>query len=90
MPAASWSRDPDPEPRGIMSSTIVGLIVALCVAVFSSVTAPLILAHRTERMHREDRLADYKRQDDVAAQAAEAAALLLEQNRRVALREVST
>lgn len=50
-----------------MSTTLVSLIAVICVAVFSSVTAPLILAHRTEKMHREDRQADWDRQDRAAA-----------------------
>jgi hypothetical protein len=48
------------------------LVEVVAVVLFSSVTAPLILAARTERMHREDRKADYARQDKVAADAAEA------------------
>lgn len=56
---------------------ITGLVVVICIAVFSSITAPILLLQRTERMHREDRLADYKRQDDVAAKAAQAAADLV-------------
>lgn len=48
----------------------------MILALFSSITAPLILAHRTEKMHREDREAEYARQDELArtAQAAVAAA----------------
>lgn len=70
---------------------VIGLVVSAVLAVFASVTAPLILLHRSEKMHREDRLADYKRQDEIAAraaaaqkavadQAAEAAGLLLQSN----------
>jgi hypothetical protein len=54
-------------------TVIVTLVVSVVTAIFASITAPLILAHRTERMHREDQLADYQRQDKVA-QAAKTAA----------------
>lgn len=59
-------------------------IIVICVAIFTSVTAPLLIAHRTERMHRDDREADWARQDEVAAKAAEAANELLSSQRRVA------
>jgi len=67
-----------------VSSAVVSLIALICVAVFSSITAPLILAHRTEKMHRDDRLADYERQDLVAAKAAQAARDLAESQREIA------
>jgi hypothetical protein len=54
-------------------AVIVTLVVSVAGVIFASVTAPLILAHRTERIHREDQLADYQRQDKVAAAAAAAA-----------------
>ena len=53
-------------------ASIISLIAVACVAIFSSVTAPLILAHRTERMHREDQLTDYQRQDLMAREAKKA------------------
>ena len=59
-------------------------IIVICVAIFTSVTAPLLIAHRTERMHRDDREADWARQDEVAAKAAEAANELLSSQRRIA------
>ncbi len=46
--------------------------------IFSSVTAPLVLAYLTNRQRREEKREDWKRQDEVAAQAAEAAQLLLD------------
>jgi hypothetical protein len=55
-------------------AVIVTLVVSVAGVIFASVTAPLILARRTDRIHREDQLADYKRQDMVAA-AAHAAAM---------------
>ena len=55
------------------TASIISLIAVAIVAIFSSITAPLILARRTERMHREDQLADYKRQDQVAKEAKETA-----------------
>ena len=54
-------------------ASVISLIAVAVVAIFSSITAPLILAHRTERMHREDQLADYQRQDEVAKEAKETA-----------------
>ena len=53
---------------------VVTLVISVAGVIFASITAPLILAHRTERMHREDMLSDYQRQDKVAAAAAAAAA----------------
>lgn len=53
-------------------------------AVTTAFTAPLYLARRIDRQHREDRDADWARQDMVAAQAAEAAELLLQNQRAVA------
>lgn len=55
-------------------------IIIVMIALFTSVTAPLILAIITARQHRVDREADWKRQDRLAAQAAEAATLQLEHN----------
>ncbi len=54
-------------------AVIVTLVISVAGVIFASITAPLILAHRTERMHREDMLSDYQRQDKVAAAAAAAA-----------------
>lgn len=55
---------------------IISVTLGVILALFSSITAPLILAHRTEKMHREDREAEYARQDELAraAQAAVQAA----------------
>jgi hypothetical protein len=61
------------------TSSIISLILVGVVAIFTSITAPLILSHRTERMHREDQLADYQRQDQVAREAKAAAEALLAQ-----------
>lgn len=48
-------------------------VVAVVVAVFASITAPLILAVFTARMHRQDREADWARQDILAERAADTA-----------------
>jgi len=64
-------------------TTLIAVALAIITSIFASVTAPLILAHRTERMHREDQLADYQRQDKVAAAAA-AAAVAAQEAARVA------
>jgi hypothetical protein len=66
------------------AASVLSLIVIAVVAVFTSITAPLILARRTERMHREDQLADYQRQDQVARVAAETAVAAARQVREVA------
>ena len=63
---------------------ILTLTVSVVVAIFASITAPLILAGRTERMHREDQLAEYQRQDQVAKLAAETSAAMLAQQRDMA------
>jgi hypothetical protein len=56
----------------------ISIIIVAAIAVFTSVTAPLILAHRTERMHRDDQLEVYRREDKVAAAAKAAADAQLE------------
>jgi hypothetical protein len=61
------------------SASIFSLIAVAVVAVFTSITAPLILARRTERLSREDKLAEYQRQDEVAKLAAATAAASLAQ-----------
>jgi hypothetical protein len=60
-----------------------GVWIALIVAV-TSTSGPLLLAWLTNRARSEDKQEDWARQDAVAAQAAEAAALLLKANERVA------
>jgi hypothetical protein len=55
-------------------TTLIAIILAIVTSIFASVTAPLILAHRTEKMHREDMQTDYARQDKVALEAARASA----------------
>lgn len=76
-----WLRVNRPAPGtrrgGVLTPAIVlTLTVSVAGVIFASITAPLILAHRTERIHQEDRLADYQRQDQVAraVQAATVAA----------------
>jgi hypothetical protein len=57
-----------------------GAAVTAIAAISAAFLAPALLASRTERMHREDREADYARQDEVARKAKEAAdALMLQQ-----------
>jgi hypothetical protein len=58
---------------------IISVTLGVILALFSSITAPLILAHRTEKMHREDREAEYARQDEVQ-RAAEAKAAIQAQD----------
>lgn len=70
--------------EGVSISTIVVVVVSILTAVFASITAPLILSHRTERIHREDQLEQYRREDEVAKRAREAAASLMEQQSKSA------
>jgi len=65
-------------------AVIVTLVVSVAGVIFASITAPLILARRTEQMHREDMLSDYQRQDKVALAAAETARAAARQVRDVA------
>lgn len=67
-----------------MSSAVVTLIISASIAIFASVTAPLLLIYVTGRQKAIDRAADWARQDAVAAKAQEAADRLLIQNERVA------
>jgi hypothetical protein len=64
-------------------AVVVTLVVSVAGVIFASVTAPLILAHRTERIHRADQLADYQRQD-LVAQAARDATVAAQQAARTA------
>jgi hypothetical protein len=68
---------------GITPAIIITLVISIAGVIFASITAPLILAHRTERMHREDQLSDYQRQDAVAKTAAETARALAEQQAEI-------
>lgn len=52
---------------------IISLVSSAVLAIFASITAPMILAWRTQVMAREDREADWARQDKVAAEARAAA-----------------
>jgi hypothetical protein len=74
---------------------LITLVLGICSSIFASITAPLILARRTERMHqedmarteqlhREDLFADYQRQDKVAKAAAETARAAAAEAREVA------
>jgi len=62
----------------------VSVVVVVLVAVFSSITAPLIIANQTEKRHREDRQADWDRQDKVAAAAKQTADDLAVSQKRIA------
>lgn len=66
------------------TASVIGMIVAVCLAIFASITAPILLLQRTEKMHREDRAADYKRQDEVAEKAAKTAADLVKSQKTIA------
>lgn len=48
---------------------IISLVSSAVLAIFASITAPMILAWRTAVMAREDREADWARQDKIAAEA---------------------
>jgi hypothetical protein len=63
-----------------MDTNLSTVVVALIV----SVIAPSLLAFLTNRSRRQEKIEDWKRQDDVANQAAEAAKLLINSNAEVA------
>jgi hypothetical protein len=62
----------------------VNNIITTLIVAFGVVVGPLLLAYLTGRQRRTEKIEDYKRQDAVAAQAAEAARLLLASNRQAA------
>jgi hypothetical protein len=68
-----------------MNTVIIALISA-----FSITMAPLLLSNLNNRQRRAEKIEDYTRQDQVAAKAAEAAHLLLAENRRVAASAAQT
>lgn len=51
------------------ASNTLFVVVTVGVALFASVTAPLLLLYLSARTHRRDRLEDYKRQDQLADEA---------------------
>lgn len=51
-------------------ATDLTLVIAIMIAITTSITAPLLLSHRMDRQHRQDRDADWARQDEVAARVA--------------------
>ncbi len=61
------------------SIAAIGALVAM-----ATTASPIILSVITANQRRKEKLEDYSRQDAVAAQAAEAARLLLDANERVA------
>jgi hypothetical protein len=56
--------------------SLIAILVVALIAIFSSLTAPLILQHRIERMHREDQKAQFDRDDALRARAEQVAATL--------------
>lgn len=60
----------------VLIASVVGVLIA-------SVVGPVVLSLLTNRQRRTERAEDWARQDAVAAQAAEAATLLLAANERV-------
>jgi hypothetical protein len=62
----------------------------IVVALIVSLISPMVLGYLTNRARMADKREDWARQDAVAAQAAEAAALLLEQNKQVAETAIET
>jgi hypothetical protein len=57
----------------VPAGTDLSILWVALVAVFTSVTAPLMLAYMNSRQQRKTRDEDYARQDQVAAKAAQAA-----------------
>jgi hypothetical protein len=72
------------DTSGLNVSLIVVIAASILTAIFASITAPLILIHRTERIHREDQLEQYRREDQVALRAQQAASDLMQQQERTA------
>ena len=58
--------------------------LSLFTAAMVSVIAPAVLSYMTGKQRMAEKKEDYRRQDEVAAQAREAARLLLDANERVA------
>jgi hypothetical protein len=73
-------------------NTLVALTVAAgaMASLMGTVLAPIVLMWLTSRERRREKLEDYARQDKVAAQAAEAAELLLAANVKVAATAAAT
>jgi hypothetical protein len=63
---------------------VLAALVVAAVIVCAAAVALVLLVRATNRERREDRALDLKRQDAVAEQARETAALLLESNKRFA------
>lgn len=59
-----------------ISHADLNTVLIIAVAIFSSVTAPLIMVMITERQRRKEKLQDWQREDRVAEEAAKAAKLL--------------
>jgi hypothetical protein len=66
-----------------MSDAVVIAIIGM-IAASGTVLSPVILSHMSARARRAEKQLDWAREDKVAAQAAEAASLLLAANERVA------
>jgi hypothetical protein len=63
---------------------IIGGAIAILVAIFASITAPIILLRQTDQRRREDREADWARQDKVAEKAEQAAKDLAASQKEIA------
>lgn len=59
-------------------------VVAIIVIIISAIVSPVVIARVTEQARRKDKQEDWARQDAVAAQAADAALLLLEKQDEIA------
>ncbi len=59
--------------REVSCTDPVTIIVLSVIAVFSSITAPLLITYATTRLRRQERLEDYARQDAIAQRVAEVA-----------------
>lgn len=75
------------DPNALIALTVAAGAMA---SMMGTVLAPVVLMWLTSRERRREKLEDYARQDKVAAQAAEAAQLLLQQNGKVAAAAVTT
>lgn len=57
---------------------VVSIVVLGSIAVFTAVTAPLLLTYMTSRIRAEERRLDYERQDKIAERVAEVARVTAE------------
>jgi hypothetical protein len=68
----------------VLRASVNDTVLVAAIGAMGIVVSPLLLAYLTGRQRAKEKIEDWRRQDAVAAQAAEAAALLLAANADVA------